>query len=106
VTTPKSWITDNALYVAERSPRLDLTYLVHALMHADLNQYASQSGQPLISGSRVYPAKIRVPPLKLQQDFARRIAALEQLKSSHRASLAELDALFASLQHRAFRGEL
>ena len=24
----------------------------------------------------------------------------------HRASLAELDALFASLQHRAFRGEL
>jgi hypothetical protein len=24
----------------------------------------------------------------------------------HRASLAELDALFATLQHRAFRGEL
>jgi type I restriction enzyme S subunit len=46
------------------------------------------------------------PPLDLQQDFARRIAAVEKLKSTQRASLAELDALFASLQHRAFRGEL
>ena len=49
---------------------------------------------------------IPLPPLPLQQEFARRIAAVERLKSAHRASLAELDALFASLQHRAFRGEL
>ena len=49
---------------------------------------------------------IPVPPLMLQPDFARRIAALEKLKAAHRASLAELDALFAALQHRAFRGEL
>jgi type I restriction enzyme S subunit len=46
------------------------------------------------------------PPLALQQTFATRIAAVEKLKAAHRASLAELDALFASLQHRAFRGEL
>lgn len=49
---------------------------------------------------------IHLPPLPLQQEFARRIAAVETLKAAHRASLAELDALFASLQHRAFRGEL
>jgi type I restriction enzyme M protein len=30
----------------------------------------------------------------------------ERLKATHRACLAELDALFTSLQHRAFRGEL
>jgi type I restriction enzyme S subunit len=47
-----------------------------------------------------------LPPLALQQDFARRIAAVDKLKAAHRASLAELDALFAALQHRAFRGEL
>ena len=40
-------------------------------------------------------------------NFARRVAAVEILRSSHRASLVRLDAvLFASLQHRAFRGEL
>jgi type I restriction enzyme, S subunit len=47
-----------------------------------------------------------VPPLPLQQTFATRIAAIEALKSTHRTALAQLDALFASLQHRAFSGEL
>jgi type I restriction enzyme S subunit len=47
-----------------------------------------------------------IPPLDLQRAFAARIAEIEKLKSHHRAHLAQLDALFASLQHRAFRGEL
>jgi hypothetical protein len=33
-------------------------------------------------------------------------AQAESRRAAQRASLAELDALFASLQHRAFRGEL
>ena len=49
---------------------------------------------------------IVLPPLSKQLEFARRITAIESLKSRHRAALAELDTLFASLQHRAFRGEL
>ena len=47
-----------------------------------------------------------LPPLPLQQEFAQRIEAIEFLKAQHRESLAHLDTLFASLQHRAFRGEL
>ena len=47
-----------------------------------------------------------IPPIDLQKEFARRVGAIEQLKATHRESLAHLDALFASLQHRAFRGEL
>jgi type I restriction enzyme S subunit len=46
------------------------------------------------------------PPIELQRKFAARITAVEGLKGMHSASLASLDALFASLQHRAFRGEL
>jgi type I restriction enzyme S subunit len=69
----------------------------------------------LISGGAVMPGinvtklkilEVDVPPLELQHDFVLRVAAIEKLKSSHRASLAELDTLFAVLQHRAFRGEL
>ena len=47
-----------------------------------------------------------VPPLPLQQTFATRIQAIESLKATHRIALTELDALFASLQQRAFAGEL
>ena len=49
---------------------------------------------------------VPVPPLPLQQTFAARIQAIESLKATHRAALAESDALFASLQHRAFAGQL
>ena len=53
---------------------------------------------------RAFP--LLVPPIELQRDFARSVAGAEQLTTIHHASLAELAALFASLQHRAFRGEL
>jgi type I restriction enzyme, S subunit len=49
---------------------------------------------------------ILTPPLPLQHEFAQRVKAIEKLKATHQKSLTELDALFASLQHRAFRGEL
>lgn len=49
---------------------------------------------------------IPLPPLPLQQTFAARIQAIEALKATHRQALAALDALFASLQQRAFAGQL
>jgi type I restriction enzyme S subunit len=46
------------------------------------------------------------PPLDLQHRFATLFEFIEKQKDHHRAQLAELDHLFSSLQHRAFRGEL
>lgn len=59
-----------------------------------------------ISQEKVFGIRTILPPTALQRQFAHRVQAVERLKQAHRASLAELDALFASLQHRAFRGEL
>ena len=47
-----------------------------------------------------------VPPVALQLRFATRIRAVETLKSACAAALSESNALFASLQHRAFSGQL
>ena len=106
VTEPRSWVTDNALYIEAFDSALHPEYLAFALSEAKLNQYASQSGQPLISGARIAAVKLLVPPLPLQQTFATRIASIEALKATHRRALAALDALFASLQQRAFAGQL
>lgn len=59
-----------------------------------------------INTKEIAALRLPVPPIDLQREFAHRIGAVEKLKAAHRASLSELDALFASLQHRAFRGEL
>ena len=66
----------------------------------------TSAGQFNINIEGLGAISIPIPPLPLQQEFARRAEAVEKLKAAHRASLSELDALFASLQHRAFRGEL
>jgi type I restriction enzyme S subunit len=49
---------------------------------------------------------ITLPPRPQQDDFAERAHALENLTALQRKSLTEFDTLFASLQHRAFAGEL
>jgi type I restriction enzyme S subunit len=69
-------------------------------------QLAAGVAQPNVSGWQLESAVVSLPPISLQREFARRVTAVEKLKTAQRASLAELDALFATLQHRAFRGEL
>jgi len=62
--------------------------------------------QASINQRDVSAFQINVPPLSQQQVFARRVRSIQQLKAVHRTALACLDELFASLQHRAFRGDL
>jgi type I restriction enzyme S subunit len=72
-----------------------------------LIQEASTAGMKgMVSKGRFERITLVLPPIELQREFARRVTAVEKLKTAQRASLAELDALFATLQHRAFRGEL
>jgi type I restriction enzyme S subunit len=53
---------------------------------------------------RAFP--MLIPPISVQLEFARRIEDIEKLAVSTQTQMDNLDSLFASLQHRAFRGEL
>lgn len=81
--------------------RVWLSFLQQALEAA-----APESAQKNINLAILRDLDIPLPPISLQKNFAERVSSTEKLKAIHRGSLAELDALFASLQHRAFRGEL
>ena len=59
-----------------------------------------------ISLGRLKELQIHLPPIERQHHFAAIVQSVEQQKTSQRAHLAELDTLFASLQSRAFRGDL
>lgn len=59
-----------------------------------------------ITKAQIETFEVICPKIKLQNEFARRVIAVEMQKSAQRKSLSDLDTLFASLQHRAFRGEL
>jgi type I restriction enzyme, S subunit len=67
LSEPKSWVTDNALYIYELKDDFDVQYLVVALRVANLNQYAGRAAQPLVSGNRIYPVPILVPPFRYKR---------------------------------------
>ena len=62
--------------------------------------------QPTLNIKQLAETPVMLPGLSLQKEFAGRVSAVDKLKTAHRSSLSEMDALFASLQHCAFRGEL
>ncbi|AHE98697.1 restriction endonuclease subunit S [Thioalkalivibrio paradoxus] len=77
------------------------------LMGKDLVQRAStNSMKGMVSKSAFAGITVTLPPLDLQHRFAAIVESAEQQKARMRAHLAELDALFASLQSRAFSGTL
>ena len=80
--------------------------LVAPSTRAIVTKLSRQAAQQNFSGPGLRKLPLPLPPIQLQRDFAERVAGLEKLKITHRSSLAQLDSLFAVLQHRAFRGEL
>ncbi len=89
---------------------LDNTYLKFALtsqvVRSQIEARATGSTVKGIRQSELREVEIPVPPLRTQTEFAGRVRRLEVLRKQLRASASEMAALFASLQHRAFAGQL
>ena len=89
-----------------------LPEFMHAyfLEHPIARRYLERSAKgAIMSGLNMGIIKalpIPAAPLDLQRRFAAIVHSVEQQKTRHGAHLAELDTLFASLQSRAFRGDL
>ena len=91
-------VTANRVFVAE--------YLKHPKAQAYFKSETRAVAQPTLNIKQLSETRIPIPALSVQHGFAARVAHVDKLKGQYNAHLAKLDALFASLQHRAFRGEL
>jgi type I restriction enzyme S subunit len=92
----------------EPRPGVDTHWLRYALEIA-MATIEAMGRKALLSNVRLSDLKqlpLITPTPSMQREFADRLARIEQARSRMQTSLAQLDALFASLQHRAFRGEL
>lgn len=112
-TPPRLMMSDLIfrLQVRDKAP-LNKRYL-HALLtnrrkRAEVQKLAggSAGSMPNISKAKLLGMQIELPPISNQEEFAVRVQAAGKHKSVCESALAEADALFTSLQHRAFRGEL
>jgi type I restriction enzyme S subunit len=83
-----------------------LQYLLQVLSPRRISRVMVGSTSRHLNLSALRGLPVPVPPLALQESFADRCTAREALRARSSGALHELDFLFASLQHRAFRGEL
>jgi type I restriction enzyme M protein len=91
LTEPKSWITDNGLYVKELLKPIELKFLEQSLRSLNLNQYAKVGGQPSISQSIVLERKIALPDLVTQQAIVAEIEAEQALVNANRELIARFE---------------
>jgi type I restriction enzyme S subunit len=70
------------------------------------DERCSGANLPRISPKEVEKYQTINPPVKLQNQFAERVKAIEAQKAQAQASLAQAEDLFKSLLQRAFKGEL
>lgn len=112
--TPDNLLLPDKLwrFVWFEKPRAALHYVRHLFQQKKfrfeiaLRASGSSGSMKNISQPKILSIQVGHPPLSLQELFSSRIQVIDDLKTSQRASLRALDDLFASLQHRAFRGEL
>jgi type I restriction enzyme S subunit len=97
---------DNNVMAVTARDALSSIFLYALFKEKNISEFAQPGNPPSMRKGDVESWAIPIPPLELQRRFAALLAEIEKVKSHHRAHLAKLNALFASLQHRAFRGEL
>lgn len=106
ITKPFSWVTDNALYVKEYLQEIDMDFLAMLLEIMNLNQYAGQAAQPLISGGRIYPLEAILPPLELQKKFSAIKDRFNLTQNILNESYDRSEKCFLSLSQKSFSGSL
>lgn len=96
ITEPKSWITDNALYVTDFKMDVDIKYLYYLLNYKNLNQYANTSGQPSVSQSSLLEVEIPFEKLSIQKSISLALDKAQQLIDLRKEQIQACDELIKS----------
>ncbi len=98
VSDEACWITDNALFIYETRPQIDLRFLSYSLFHANLASLRNMGRQPLISLATIYPVLLAVPPLAEQREISDVLLSLEALGEAQEKVLGQMKRLWTALR--------
>lgn len=76
------------------------------LMYNELRELGRGGNQPNLNLSMVKNFEVLLPPIEIQNQFAKFVQQVDKLKVEMQQSLIELENNFNSLMQRAFKGEL
>ena len=88
VTPAKAWVTDNAFITHFCQDVIDLRFLVILLNGTNLKESERATAQPVISGSKIYPIIVGIPPFAEQRRIVAKVDELIALCDKLEANLA------------------
>ena len=90
ITPNRAWITDNAFITYFSESNIELDFMYWLLTGTNLKENENATAQPVISGRKIYPIVVGLPPLKEQELIVARLQELmtlcDQLKEQIVAS--------------------
>ncbi|MES2443910.1 MAG: restriction endonuclease subunit S [Pseudomonadota bacterium] len=89
VTPSAAWVTDNAFVTHFDETSIHLEFLRLLLSATNLKEDENATAQPVISGSKVYPIAVGLPPLAEQRRIVAKVDALMALCDALKARVAE-----------------
>ena len=76
ITPDSAWVTDNAFITRFDEEGLFIEFLYWLFKNTDLSKNDSATAQPVISGSKVYPIVVAIPPTKEQHRIVAKVDEL------------------------------
>lgn len=99
------WPHDTTLWVREfrgNSPR----FVYQFFKCFPIARYEASAANPSLNRNNLHPVKVWWPPIARQNEFAEAVETTEMKMNQLNLQAVKFESLFASLQQRAFRGEL
>lgn len=106
ISNYKSWITDNALYISEKIIDFDNKFMYYLLKYKDLNKYANQNAQPVISGKKIYSINVAFPPHHEQVSIALILLNMDKKIKEYKIRKYKLEELKSGLMQQVFTGKI
>ena len=110
INTVSGFIASTGFYVCRCNDKINNRYLFEVLKSDSVTNYfvgiTAGANYPAVKSSDVSKLLISLPPIDLQNQFAERVAVIEEQKAIAQKSLEHSERLFNSLLQKAFKGEL
>jgi type I restriction enzyme S subunit len=107
VTPERAWVTDNAFITKFCSHEIFLEFLVLLLRNTNLKENENATAQPVISGSKIYPIVIGIPPLVEQHRIVAKVdelmAICDKLETRITATATTRRQLLEATLHEALK---
>ena len=104
------FIASTGFYVCRCNDKINNRFLFEVLKSDSVTNYfvgiTAGANYPAVKSSDVSKFLICLPPIELQNQFAERVAVIEEQKAIKQKSIEKSEELFNSLLQKAFKGEL